>query len=146
MADEWATDPDFECKVDQLGARHGGGTASVANPFLGDVLKSQQAPAPAPAPPKANPIRRANSFDRFGGGGVRCTVCYKMVYAAEQRVVGKETFHKDCFRCAKEGCSKLLQQDYCLESSTGKYYCKPQWVREDRTRGLQASASPPSPH
>lgn len=90
MSDDWDTDPNFTAAPDSRGT----GIAAVANPFI-----SSQAATESTNPPVAVKIKRANSFDRFGGGGVRCVVCDKRAYAAEQRVIGANTYHKDCFRC-----------------------------------------------
>ena len=129
MAEDWDTDPNFIAAPDSKGT----GRAAVANPFM--QLRAEKATEKATeqsGPPVAVKVRRANSFDRFGGGGVRCALCDKKVYAAEQRLVGTNTYHKECFRCSKEGCSKLLHQDYCIESSTGKAYCKPHYMQLPR--------------
>lgn len=93
--DDWDTDADFLGAGDSRGT----GVAAVANPFLSNA----PTPAPVAAPPAAVKVKRAASFDRFGGGGVKCVICGKTAYAAEQRVVGDNTYHKDCFRCSKDG-------------------------------------------
>ena len=85
MADDWQTDPDFTAAPDSRGT----GRSAVANPFL----DGRATAPPDNGPPVAVKVRRANSFDRFGGGGVRCALCNKKVYAAEQRVVGQNTYH-----------------------------------------------------
>ena len=96
MDDEWDTDPDFQAKDDSNG--DGSGTVAVSNPFLKPVETVTQDPygrraeygAPlvkdaGPVPPVssgAKIVKRANSFDRFGGGGKKCVVCGKTAYAA----------------------------------------------------------------
>ena len=133
--DDWDTEPDVD--PHQKDHYRPGGAAAVANPFA----KSMSSPAPAPAPaPSGVPIKRANSFTRFGGGGVKCVNCGKTVYAAERRDVGDKVYHKDCFRCSKEGCSKLLGQDFCVESTSRLCYCKPHFMQLKRP--AQGSVAP----
>ena len=120
MAD-WDTDADYTAPPDRKG--QGASMSGITNPFANG---SNAAPAPSAAPIK---VRRAHSFDRFGGGRTKCALCGKTVYVAEQRVVGGQTFHNDCFRCCHEGCRKLLNTDYCIQSSTGKAFCKPHFLQ-----------------
>ena len=49
------------------------------------------------------PKRELPLAKRFGKQLQRCVICNKKAYAAEQRVVGANTYHKDCFRCSKDG-------------------------------------------
>lgn len=137
--DTWETTPDVS---DTKSHYSGTGAAAVTNPFLAN----QSTAPPAAASPSA-PIRRANSFGRFGGGGEKCYACGKTVYAAEMRTVEKRKFHKDCFRCKKDGCSKLLTQDYCIESTSGDAYCKPHFMQLKRPAmgSLVTSRASPAP-
>jgi cysteine/glycine-rich protein len=43
---------------------------------------------------------------KFGGGGQKCTVCDKTVYAAETVAYEKKPYHGDCFKCTV--CSKKM--------------------------------------
>jgi len=43
---------------------------------------------------------------KFGGGGQKCTVCEKTVYAAETIAYEKKPYHSDCFKCSN--CSKKM--------------------------------------
>ena len=113
--DDWDTDPNHVAPPDRTGS--GISAAGIVNPF---VASQTTAAAPMPAPTAGVTIKRAKSFDRFGGGRTKCAMCEKTVYVAEQKVVGDKTFHIDCFRCSHDGCRKLLHQDYCIQSSTGK--------------------------
>jgi len=36
---------------------------------------------------------------KFGGGGTKCTVCAKTVYAAETVSFDKKPYHSECFKC-----------------------------------------------
>jgi cysteine/glycine-rich protein len=40
---------------------------------------------------------------RFGGGGQKCSVCEKTVYAAETIAYEKKPYHADCFKCSTCG-------------------------------------------
>ena len=145
--DDWDTSPD----VDSLFKSHysGTGAAAVSNPFLENaaaaVPPAAHAAAKGAVPSRGMPAKRINSF---GGGGDKCYACGKTVYAAELRTVKDRKFHKDCFRCTKEGCSKLLQNDFCIEASTGNAFCKPHFMQLARpAQGSVAStrtASAPS--
>jgi len=43
---------------------------------------------------------------KFGGGGVKCTICEKTVYSAEQVSFEKKPYHAACFKCMK--CDKKM--------------------------------------
>lgn len=43
---------------------------------------------------------------KFGGGGVKCKVCAKTVYAAETVVFEKASYHPACFKCSV--CTKQM--------------------------------------
>jgi len=43
---------------------------------------------------------------KFGGGGQKCTVCDKTVYAAETVAYEKKPYHSDCFKCST--CAKRM--------------------------------------
>jgi len=58
---------------------------------------------------------------KFGGGGTKCTICAKTVYAAETISFEKKPYHQECFQCSQ--CNLKL-----TASGTGMYeeklYCK----------------------
>jgi len=54
--------------------------------------------------PSANAGSAAPS--KFGGGGQKCTVCDKTVYAAETVAYEKKPYHGECFKCTV--CSKKM--------------------------------------
>jgi cysteine/glycine-rich protein len=54
--------------------------------------------------PSAN--ASAGGASKFGGGGAKCTVCEKTVYAAETVAYEKKPYHGDCFKCTT--CSKKM--------------------------------------
>jgi len=43
---------------------------------------------------------------KFGGGGLKCTVCEKTVYAAETVSYEKKPYHAECFKCST--CTKKI--------------------------------------
>lgn len=47
-------------------------------------------------------------MSKFGGGGVKCTVCDKTAYPAETVMFEKKPYHSDCFRCCIETCNKKI--------------------------------------
>merc|ERR1712150_376134 len=50
---------------------------------------------------------RDKRFNKFGGGGIKCTVRAKTVYPAELISFEKHPFHAKCFAC--KNCSKRLK-------------------------------------
>jgi len=49
----------------------------------------------------ANPLA-----SKFGGGGSKCTICDKTVYAAETLSFEKKPYHAECFKCSE--CDKKM--------------------------------------
>lgn len=56
------------------------------------------------------------------GGGEKCGVCEKTVYATERISVGDKVLHKNCLKC--KHCNKILSTGTCA-SMNEVYYCKP---------------------
>lgn len=56
------------------------------------------------------------------GGGEKCAVCNKTVYATEKISADEKTFHKTCLKCTH--CSKVLSTG-TYASMSNVYYCKP---------------------
>lgn len=57
---------------------------------------------------------------KFGGGGVKCEVCDKTVYSAEQVSYEKKAFHAECFRCTT--CTNKLVPSKAA-AYEGSLYC-----------------------
>jgi cysteine/glycine-rich protein len=49
----------------------------------------------------------SGAASKFGGGGAKCTVCDKTVYAAEAVSFEKKPYHADCMKCTT--CSKICK-------------------------------------
>lgn len=48
----------------------------------------------------------SGAASKFGGGGTKCKVCAKTVYAAETVSFEKQAYHMECFKC--QNCDKKL--------------------------------------
>lgn len=63
---------------------------------------------------------------KFGGGGVKCKICEKTVYSAEQVSYEKQAYHADCFKCSREvdgkPCGKKLTPSGAAQFD-GKLFC-----------------------
>lgn len=57
---------------------------------------------------------------KYGGGGVKCTICSATVYAGECVSYDKKPFHAKCLTC--ETCKKKITPANCA-SFESKYYC-----------------------
>lgn len=83
-------------------------------------LMSFQANAPGPA-------KLSNSVARFGGGGEKCALCTKTVYAAERMSAQEKVYHLSCFRCSE--CNvKLGASNWCMDT-TGTLWCSPHFMQ-----------------
>jgi len=49
---------------------------------------------------------------KYGGGGVKCKICGKTVYAGEKITFEKETYHVNCFRCTT--CNQKMGPDKAI--------------------------------
>lgn len=71
--------------------------------------------------------RRSSSFARFGGGGEKCNVCTKTVFAAERMTAQEKVYHEQCFRC-RDCNMKLGPANWCMDT-TGQLWCKPHFLQ-----------------
>ncbi|KAJ8300518.1 hypothetical protein KUTeg_022037 [Tegillarca granosa] len=55
------------------------------------------------------------------GGGEKCAICNKTVYAAERIEAGDKPYHKLCFKCSE--CKMSLNLNNYAQSE-GVLYCK----------------------
>jgi cysteine/glycine-rich protein len=58
---------------------------------------------------------------KFGGGGVKCTVCDKTVYAAETVQFEKKPYHPQCFKCTH--CDQKISSPSGAAIFEDKIYC-----------------------
>ena len=162
MSDDesWDTEADYVAPPDSKG--NGGvpipllqGRSSMSNPFTEieehrkseeEARNSRASAAEAAAPRVAKP----SAFG--GGGGEKCDVCSKTVYAAEKTAVGTLVFHKECFRCAESTCNKKLISDYNMAG--GRPFCWPHFSKlpkeakeptSSRGDGVAVAAAAPPP-
>ena len=70
-------------------------------------------------------------MSRFGGG-VKCPVCGKTVYMAEEVLAEGNKYHKMCFKCAN--CSKMLETTN-VTTHGNEIYCKSCHTREFGIKG-----------
>jgi len=70
---------------------------------------------------------------KFGGGGTKCHVCDKTVYAAETVSYEKKPFHATCFKCCEcdkkvtpSGCGMFEDKLYCTQCFAKGGYAKKQ--------------------
>ena len=73
-------------------------------------------------------VKRTTSFG--GGGGEKCTICNKTVYAAERAAANGKPYHKECFRCAT--CNVKLTNNFCVDANSGALLCKPHFMQNVR--------------
>jgi len=45
---------------------------------------------------------------KFGGGGSKCKICDKTVFAAEALQYEKQVYHAECFVCSQDDCGKKM--------------------------------------
>ena len=82
-------------------------------------IASAAAPVPAPSAKAAAVAKRFS----FGGGGEKCALCNKTVYAAEKMAgVPERGYHVNCFRCAT--CATKLACHNYERTSDGMLLCK----------------------
>jgi cysteine/glycine-rich protein len=58
---------------------------------------------------------------KFGGGGVKCTICGKTSYAGETISFEKKPYHVECFKCST--CSKKMEGAAKAAQYDGILYC-----------------------
>eukprot|EP00900_Chrysochromulina_parva_P014198 jgi/Chrpa1/2277/Chrysochromulina_OHIO_Genome00005676-RA len=134
-SEEWDTDPDFTAAPD----RHGQGSsmAGVTNPYTEKVPEEPKGPSARALEYGAGAVaekeipkvvKRTTSFG--GGGGEKCTICNKTVYAAERAAANGKPYHKECFRCAT--CNVKLTNNFCVDANSGALLCKPHFMQNVR--------------
>jgi len=88
---------------------------------------------------------------KFGGGGQKCTVCDKTVYAAETVAYEKKPYHGECFKCSV--CSKKMtpsgaalfeEKLFCTKCFEVGGYRTKQAATASRATGTGSSAAGPS--
>jgi len=87
---------------------------------------------------------------KFGGGGQKCTVCEKTVYAAETIAYEKKPYHSECFKCSN--CSKKMTPSgaavfedklYCSKCfETGGFRQKQAATAQKVVAGAKTSSGP----
>jgi len=65
----------------------------------------------------------SETVSKFGGGGTKCKICNKTVYAAEALQYEKQVYHPDCFICSKDGCGKRMTPSNAANFED-KLFCK----------------------
>jgi cysteine and glycine-rich protein len=90
--------------------------------------------APAAGSVSRNPFkaRDTGSRPRFGGGE-KCGVCSKSVYAAERVAGAGQVFHKTCFKCTT--CKRSLDSTN-LSDRNGVLYCSPCYGKDFGPKGF----------
>jgi len=95
----------------------------------------------------------ASAPSKFGGGGVKCTVCEKTVYAAETVSFEKKPYHGECFKCTTctkkmtpAGAAVFEEKLYCSKCfDTGGFRAKQAATAQKAGTGTKpASSSGPS--
>lgn len=84
---------------------------------------------------KGSSTGTTTSSGKWGGGGVNCKVCTKLVYGGEQVNYEGGAYHAKCMRCTqikKDGakCNKLLAKLKDCNIYQDNLYCKQCWTRE----------------
>jgi len=89
---------------------------------------------------------------KFGGGGQKCTVCEKTVYAAETVAFEKKPYHSECFKCSV--CSKKMtpsgaavfeEKLYCTKCfESGGFRVKQAATAQKVVPGAKSASSAPS--
>lgn len=69
---------------------------------------------------------------KWGGGGVKCKVCGKSVYANEKIEYDGMTWHESCFKCTSCKCRIQLTSVAMIK---GVLYCKPCFKKKFQERG-----------
>jgi len=62
---------------------------------------------------------------KYGGGGAKCAVCSKTVYAAEQVSFDKKVYHAKCIKCSD--CGTLIKNVASLKAYEGQLKCPKCW-------------------
>jgi cysteine/glycine-rich protein len=85
---------------------------------------------------------------KFGGGGQKCTVCEKTVYAAETVAYEKKPYHSDCFKCSNctkrmtpSGAAIFEEKLFCTKCFEQGGYRTKQAATASRVQGQAGAAS-----
>ena len=133
--DDWDTDSDFTAAPDRHG--QGASMSGVINPYTEKVPEEPKGPSARALEYGAGAVaekeipkvvKRTTSFG--GGGGEKCTICNKTVYAAERAAANGKPYHKECFRCAT--CNVKLTNNFCVDANSGALLCKPHFMQNVR--------------
>ncbi|XP_067662346.1 uncharacterized protein [Haliotis asinina] len=76
---------------------------------------------------------------RFGGGD-KCGICTKTVYAQEKIEAGGIIFHKNCFKCSIESCRMQLKRENYAQDG-GTLYCKKHFASEVTAKNTQNAST-----
>ncbi|XP_060590773.1 uncharacterized protein LOC132745804 [Ruditapes philippinarum] len=72
------------------------------------------------------------------GGGEKCDICKKSVYANERIEAGKRPFHKLCFKCSI--CKMTLKLENYAQAD-GILYCKKHYQQQIVAKNTQEPAA-----
>lgn len=88
---------------------------------------------------------------KFGGGGQKCTVCDKTVYAAETVSYEKKPYHAECFKCSNcvkkispSGAAMFEEKLFCSKCFADGGYRQKQVATASKTPATAGSSSAPS--
>lgn len=141
----------FVCTEEDCGKKL---TASGAASFEGRIIcrkcftgkgfnRKQTKTATAGGSTKANSIA-----NRFGGGGNKCTVCNKTVYAAETVSYEKKPYHAECFKCTlcdkkctPSGAAAFEGDIICTKCFTDKGYNRKQTKQGGTSSGAKTNSA-----
>jgi len=88
---------------------------------------------------------------KFGGGGQKCTVCDKTVYAAETVSYEKKPYHSECFKCSNcvkkispSGAAMFEEKLFCSKCFADGGYRQKQVATASKTPAQAGSSAAPS--
>jgi cysteine/glycine-rich protein len=88
---------------------------------------------------------------KFGGGGQKCTVCDKTVYAAETVSYEKKPYHAECFKCSNcvkkispSGAAMFEEKLFCSKCFADGGYRQKQVATASKTPAQPGSSAAPS--
>jgi len=88
---------------------------------------------------------------KFGGGGLKCTVCDKTVYAAETVSYEKKPYHAECFKCSNcvkkispSGAAMFEEKLFCSKCFADGGYRQKQVATASKTPAAAGSSAAPS--
>jgi len=86
---------------------------------------------------------------KFGGGGLKCTVCDKTVYAAETVSYEKKPYHAECFKCSNcvkkispSGAAMFEEKLFCSKCFADGGYRQKQVATASKTPAQPGSSAP----